>query len=131
MDPVSPITFWMVCALTLMLIGAVIGREVNSWWLRWQSTRKSEKLRNSPSVMRQRLRDYERLNGELASEIDGLKLQLAEANASVVSLEDEVKRLGSRNKFLSNEVRHDPNAKTLALRPSAPGRWVYVESDLK
>lgn len=124
MEPINPVTFWALACLTLLLLGAVIHREVNSWWLRWQASRRDEKLRNSPSVMRQRIKDYEATNDKLMSEIDGLKLELAEARADKIALEDEVRRLVDRNTFLSNETRSDPSAKTLVYNPSMGSyRW--------
>jgi hypothetical protein len=139
--------FWLMAGMALLILGMVIQREGTRWWLRWMMRRREERLRNTPSAMRQEIADLRALLAQNKEDLEALrlvrddceamKLEKAEMASDLVRqrkvIEDqriELKRLIDRNTMLANEVRSDPENKTLAIdRKYYQGRWVIKPID--
>lgn len=81
-------------------------------WLRYQSNRRIATLRLSPTVLKNKLKDRERLIAHLEGE-------LLEAGEMIAQLEDErkeqrleIKRLNGRNDFMARELISDESSDT-------------------
>lgn len=138
----SLVVLLVALAVACLLLGAFAYRELTAWWLRWQMRKADAIRRNSPSVLKQKLKDMELLYRKEAEEAQALKLEksemaaaaqkqqeehllkIAELHVTIQDQEDEIRRLAGRNTLLSNEVRSDPTAKTIVFDPSRGSyRW--------
>lgn len=123
----SPLVFWCAIVVSLLTAGACLCKEGTAWYLRWSAKRRADHYRNSPNVMRQKIKDLQSLVDQFSVRDEAMQKKLGKLNSTIDNLQDEVKRLNDRNKFLSNEVRYEPNALTQHMPSSAPGRWRYTK----
>lgn len=88
-------------------------------WLRYQSNRRIATLRLSPTVLKNKLKDRDRLIAHLEGELLEAGEMIAQLEDEVKEQRKEIKRLSGRNDFMAREIICDEGSDTQVFR----GKW--------
>lgn len=88
-------------------------------WLRYQSKCRIATLRLSPTVLKNKLKDRDRLITHLEGELLEAGEMIAQLQDEVKEQRKEIKRLNGRNDFMAREISCDEGSDTQVFR----GKW--------
>jgi hypothetical protein len=124
---INPFFFFGLLGISTLCMVSITYAQVRKWWAWHKERQRRLLLRASPTVLKNKLREQQRVIDHLEDVTLRQRTDNDALRTSNDELRAEVRLLNKRNQFMANEVRCDEAKPTEVLRPVRPYRRAVEE----